>query len=37
MLNGRIDEMIGPLGELRVVPSLSYKLQKFIGYSLKIC
>ena len=26
--------MIGPQGKLRVVPSLSYNLQKFIGSSL---
>ena len=34
MPNGLTDEMIGPQGQLRVVPSLSYNLQKFIGSSL---
>ena len=31
MPNGWTDEMIGPQGQLRVVPSLSYNLQKFKG------
>ena len=34
MSNGRADEMIGPQGQLRVGPSLSYNLQTFIGSSL---
>ena len=34
MSNGRTDEIIGPQGQLRVVLSLSYNLQKFIGSSL---
>ena len=33
MSNGRTDEMIGPQEQLRVVPLLSYNLQKFIGSS----
>ena len=37
MSNGWTNEMIGPQGQLRVVPSLLYNLQKFIGSSLKIC
>ena len=36
MSNGQTDEMIGPQGQLRVVPS-SYNLQKFIGSSFKTC
>ena len=34
MSNGRTDEMIGPQEQLRVVPLLSYNLQKFVGSSL---